>query len=48
MGGFEIGMLVLVELILKYYFGMFEVLTLPLKWGQGLCMVGSLIGVVSS
>ena len=48
MGGFEARMLVLVELMLKYYFGVFEVLILVCYLDWGLCMVGSLIGAVSS
>ena len=40
--------LVRVEPPLKYHPGMFEILTSPLKRGQGPCMVGSLTGAVSS
>ena len=41
-------MLVCVELFLKYYFGILEVLTSARDLGQGQCMVGSLTGAVSS
>ena len=41
MGGFEVEMLVFVELFLKYYFGVFEVLTLARDPGWGQCMVSS-------
>ncbi len=48
MGGFETRTLVLVEPILKYHPGMFEVLTQTRYPGRGQCMVGSLTGAVSS
>ena len=48
MGGFEVRMLVRMEPTLKYHPGVFEVLTLAPDRGWGQCMVGSLIGAVSS
>ena len=48
MGGREAPTPVGVEPTLKYHPGMLEVLTSPLKRGQGPCMVGSLTGAVSS
>ena len=48
MGGAEAPTPVGVEPTLKYHPGMLEVLTSPLKRGQGPCMVGSLTGAVSS
>ena len=36
MGGYEIGMLVLVELFLKYYFGLFEVLIMVCEFRFGI------------
>ena len=48
MGGFETSTPVLVEPILKYHPGMFEVLTQTRYPGRGHCVVGSLTGAVSS
>ena len=48
MGGFETKTLVLVEPLLKYHPGMFEVLTQVPNRDRGHCVVGSLTGAVSS
>ena len=48
MGGFEAVTPVIVEPILKYHPGMFEVLTQVRNPDRGQCVVGSLTGAVSS
>ena len=48
MGGYEVGLLGLVELMLKYYLDGVLVLTCGFNWAWGQCLVGSLIGVVAS
>ena len=48
MGGFEAVAPAIVEPILKYHPGMFEVLTQARYPGREQCMVGSLTGAVSS
>ena len=48
MGGFEDRTPVLLEPILKYHPGMFEVLTQVRDPDRGHCVVGSLTGAVSS
>ena len=49
MGGFETGILVPVELTLKYHPVLVCGLTsIPMKLGEGQCVLGSLTGAVSS
>ena len=48
MGGFEVGILVLMEPTLKYHPDCFGVLTYTRKPGGGHCLVGSLTGAVAS
>ena len=48
MGGFEAVTPVIVEPLLKYHPGMFEVLTQVPNRDRGHCVVGSLTGAVSS